>query len=239
MSTALSLRYMSDDWGVRSDTAQLHLRWSSSGRDWYVEPTFRWYRQTAADFYTPFILNSDKPAIVHESSDSRLGAFHALTYGLKYARKLPGLGSRDESEFSVRAEYYQQTFDERMAVPASACKGSTCIRVSRPSWCKSGGGSRSTDDSGTWRGSGTMQRTPNASVFEVHERAVAVCSQSALPPWQVHASCSCHGRPRPRQWSSGAWSRKRHGASKGNSAAIATTASLPGSTRIAIRRNPQ
>jgi hypothetical protein len=30
-----------------------------------------------------------------------------------------GLASRDESEASVRAEYYQQTFDERMAVPAS------------------------------------------------------------------------------------------------------------------------
>jgi hypothetical protein len=119
LSTALSLRHMSDNWGVRSDTAQVHLRWTSSGRDWYVEPTFRWYRQTAADFYTPFILNSAEPAIVHESSDFRLGAFHALTYGLKYARKLPGLGSRDESEFSVRAEYYQQTVDERMAVPAS------------------------------------------------------------------------------------------------------------------------
>jgi hypothetical protein len=97
--------------------AQLHLRWS--GGDWYIEPTFRWYRQTAANLYTPFILNSVEPAIVHESSDFRRGALHALTYGLKYARKLPGLGSRDESEFSVRTEYYQQTFNERMAVPAA------------------------------------------------------------------------------------------------------------------------
>ena len=52
VSTALSLRYMSDDWGVRSDTAQLHLRWTFSNRDRYIEPTIRWYRQTAADFYT-------------------------------------------------------------------------------------------------------------------------------------------------------------------------------------------
>jgi hypothetical protein len=118
VSTALSLRYMSDDWGVRSDTAQLHVRWSLSGRDRYIEPTVRWYRQTAADFYTPFILNTEKPTTAYESSDSRLGAFHALTYGVKYAQKLPGLGGRAESEFSIRAEYYQQTFDERMAVPA-------------------------------------------------------------------------------------------------------------------------
>jgi uncharacterized protein DUF3570 len=119
VSTALSLRYMSDNWGVRSDTAQLRLHWSLFNRDRYIEPTFRWYRQTAADFYTPFILNSAAPTTGYESSDSRLGAFRALTYGLKYALKLPGLGSRDESEISVRAEYYQQNFDERTATPAA------------------------------------------------------------------------------------------------------------------------
>ena len=117
ISTALSLRYMSDDWGVRSDTAQLHLRWTLSNRDRYIEPTIRWYRQTAADFYTPFILTTGKPITGYESSDSRLGAFHALTYGVKFAKKLPGLGSRPESEISVRAEYYQQTFDERVPTP--------------------------------------------------------------------------------------------------------------------------
>lgn len=119
LSTALSMRYMSDDWGVRSDTAQLHLRWSWSNREQYIEPTFRWYRQTAANFYTPFLLDSAAPSTGFESADSRLGAFRALTYGVKYAHKLPGLGSRAESEFSVRAEYYQQTFNEQAAVPAS------------------------------------------------------------------------------------------------------------------------
>jgi len=118
LSTALSLRYMSDDWRIRSDTAQLHLRWSLSNRDRYIEPTVRWYRQTAADFYTPFALATDKPTTGYESADSRLGAFRALTYGVKYAQKLPGFGGRAESEFSIRAEYYQETFDERVPVPA-------------------------------------------------------------------------------------------------------------------------
>ena len=72
-----------DDWGIRSDTAQLHLRWSFSDRERHVEPTIRWYRQTATEFYTPWILGTDKPASSYESSDSRLAAFHALTYGLK------------------------------------------------------------------------------------------------------------------------------------------------------------
>jgi Protein of unknown function (DUF3570)/Omp85 superfamily domain len=117
LSAALSLRYMSDDWGVRSDTAQVHFRWTLSNRDRYIEPTVRWYRQTAADFYMPFIMDTERPTTGYESSDARLGAFHALTYGVKYAQKLPGLGSRPESEISIRAEYYQQTFDERAPVP--------------------------------------------------------------------------------------------------------------------------
>jgi Protein of unknown function (DUF3570) len=102
---------------VRSDTAQLRLHWSWSDRTRYVEPTFRWYRQSEANFYTPFILGSGPPAAEFESSDSRLGAFHALTYGVKYAQKLGGIAGRAESQISIRAEYYQQTFEERIAVP--------------------------------------------------------------------------------------------------------------------------
>jgi hypothetical protein len=115
VSSAVALRYMSDDWGVRSDTAQLHVRWMLSDRERYIEPTVRWYRQTAAQFYTPFILNTEAASTGYESSDSRLGPFHAFTYGVKYAQKLPGLGDRPESEISIRAEYYQQSFKERAA----------------------------------------------------------------------------------------------------------------------------
>ena len=118
LSSAVSLRYMSDDWAVRSDTAQLHVRWSWSNREQYIEPTFRWYRQTAANFYVPFILDSAKQSTGFESADSRLSAFRAMTYGVKYAHKLPGVGGRAESEFSVRAEYYQETFNEQVPVPA-------------------------------------------------------------------------------------------------------------------------
>lgn len=119
ISTALSLRYMSDDWGVRSDTAQLHLRWTMANRDRYIEPTIRWYRQTAADFYTPYLMGGDKPMTGYESSDSRLGPFHALTFGLKYAQKLAGIAGRSNSEFSVRAEFYKQTFDESAPTPGA------------------------------------------------------------------------------------------------------------------------
>lgn len=109
-SAALSLRYMSDDWQIRSDTAQLRVHWPIAGDQRYVEPSVRWYRQTAAGFYTPWILDTVRQDGAYESSDSRLGAFHALTYGLKYAERVAQLGPFNNSEFNVRLQYYQQTY---------------------------------------------------------------------------------------------------------------------------------
>lgn len=117
-SAALSLRYMADDWAVRSDTAELHLRWTFANRSQYIEPTLRWYRQSAAFFYTPW-LSSAEQMPQYQSSDERLGAFHALTYGLKYAHKVSAdRPDRPGSELSVRFEYYQQTFNQP-TVPAA------------------------------------------------------------------------------------------------------------------------
>jgi hypothetical protein len=115
-SAALSLRYMSDDWGIHSATAQLHLRWWTSDRGQYWEPTVRWYRQTAADFYTPWINGATIRSVGFASADERLGAFHALTYGLKYAVKW---GDQTGSEMSFRLEYYQQLVDNRAPAPSA------------------------------------------------------------------------------------------------------------------------
>jgi hypothetical protein len=108
LSAALSLRYMQDNWQIRSSTVEFRPRWSLSDPSQYIEPTFRWYHQTAAYFYTPW-LSSSAPVPEFQSSDERLGAFHALTYGVKYAHKIAEQNS-SPSELSVRLEYYQQTF---------------------------------------------------------------------------------------------------------------------------------
>jgi Protein of unknown function (DUF3570) len=117
MSAGLSLRYMKDDWQIHSDTAQVHLHWSFANRERYLEPTVRWYRQTAAAFYTPWLTTEEKPSIGNQGSDSRLGAFHAFTYGVKYAHKLSAAAGLQGSEISVRLEYYQQVQDHRLAAP--------------------------------------------------------------------------------------------------------------------------
>ncbi len=116
VSAGLALRYMKDDWGIHSDTAQAHVHFSFADRQQYLEPSIRWYRQSAADFYTPW-LTEVQPATGFQASDSRLGAFHAFTYGVKYAYKLSSDAGLGGSEFSVRFEYYQQIQDHRLAAP--------------------------------------------------------------------------------------------------------------------------
>jgi len=118
-AAALSLRYMTDDWGIRSDTANLSVRWSNSSRTQYLEPSVRWYQQTAADFYMPWIDSAAVQSIDNASADSRLGAFHAFTYGVKYALKRPDESGNSGSEFSVRLEYYQQFVDNKAPGPGS------------------------------------------------------------------------------------------------------------------------
>ena len=114
-SASLSLRYMSDDWHVHSDTAQLRLRWWNNEHNRFIEPTVRWYRQTAADFYSPW-LDSSATQYVNVSADERLGAFHALTFGLKYAIKTQG---ESDSEFSLRLQYYEQIADHTLPGPGA------------------------------------------------------------------------------------------------------------------------
>jgi hypothetical protein len=97
----LSLRAYKDDWGVKSLTADMRYHYVL-GTNMYIEPHLRYYRQNAADFFHYF-LTSDSAAPQYASADTRLGKFHALTYGVKF-----GMSLDDNTDWSVRVEYYDQ-----------------------------------------------------------------------------------------------------------------------------------
>lgn len=99
-SMALNLRYMTDDWGVRSETAEARYRWNINEHS-YLEPHLRYYTQTAADFYRT-VLFAGEPLPAFASADYRLGDLDAYTVGAKYGHLT------DRGEFTVRLEYYQQ-----------------------------------------------------------------------------------------------------------------------------------
>jgi len=101
----LSARHGKDSWGIKSDTVDARWRFNLSDDEGalYLEPHARWYRQSAADFYSLY-LDGGSALPAHYSADQRLAAFTGKTLGLKL-----GVPVGDTSEFSVRLESYQQT----------------------------------------------------------------------------------------------------------------------------------
>ena len=125
-SSALNLgyRYMTDDWGVDSHTYDVSYHWGITDNV-YLEPSYRYYQQSAADFYVPF-LNAGSEVILSgsdissqvafASADPRLGAFGATTLGLKL-----GLALGADQDIGLKFETYEQADrNQRKATPAGS-----------------------------------------------------------------------------------------------------------------------
>jgi hypothetical protein len=100
----LSYRFMRDDWGVRSHTGEARYR-AHVGARRYIEPQYRFYRQSATDFYVSF-LRDDTPFPEFASGDLRLGAFDAHTVAVK-----GGITINPGNELNLRIGYYLQIGD--------------------------------------------------------------------------------------------------------------------------------
>lgn len=98
----VSLRFSDDDWGVQSTTLETRYRWLFDNGS-YIEPHFRFYQQSEADFYTPFLLDGEALP-EYASADYRIGNLDTYTFGIKYGKKLDS-----GREYGVRLEYYSQT----------------------------------------------------------------------------------------------------------------------------------
>ena len=102
----LSYRYMWDSWRIRSHTAELKYAWSFVGGS--LEPSIRYYSQSSAEFYAPY-LQYVEYLPKNASADSRLGAFDAFSAGVKYTFTLDR-----KSDLGVKVEYYQQKGQDTM-----------------------------------------------------------------------------------------------------------------------------
>ncbi|MEJ2046116.1 MAG: DUF3570 domain-containing protein [Reinekea sp.] len=117
---SLSYRHMTDDWGIRSHTGDVSYHFQPT-EHFYLQPHYRYYRQTAADFYQPFLNSGDEVSVTsnsvdvaldYASSDARLAAFSADSYGITV-----GFPFGKDVEILVSAEHYQQhDLNERKAV---------------------------------------------------------------------------------------------------------------------------
>jgi hypothetical protein len=100
-TVAVSARLTRDSWGSVSRTADIRYRFEL-GDGKFIEPHYRWYHQTRADFYRLYALQGD-PYLSDVSADPRLGEFTAQTIGLKY-----GVILDKDVELGLRAERYAQ-----------------------------------------------------------------------------------------------------------------------------------
>ncbi len=113
----LSYRYYHDSWGIAAHTFALEYVQPVKG-GWTFIPSFRYYTQTAADFYIPFdpaMPDYPIPDPMPEfmSFDQRLSAFGAITLGIKVEKEI----ARDWL-LDIKFDYYMQ----------------------RAEWCMTGGG---------------------------------------------------------------------------------------------------
>lgn len=116
-----SYRYTTDDWGVDTHTADVRVRYELARNRYYIEPHVRYYTQTAADFYAPYVLQSR--AVQYASADSRLGAFKGMTLGAKF-----GWNLGKNQEVNLRVERYTQTASH----PSTLSTGSLAGQVLQP-----------------------------------------------------------------------------------------------------------
>ena len=99
----LAYRYGWDDWGVNSHTYDVRYR-LEFGNGHYLQPHYRHYTQSAADFYRQTLIDGEETTLDYASADSRLGELTTETLGLKY-----GIVFDQDAEINFRVEYMHQT----------------------------------------------------------------------------------------------------------------------------------
>ena len=99
----LAYRHGWDDWGVTSNTYDVRYRWEL-GNGHYLQPHYRLYNQSAADFYRQALFDGELATLKYASADSRLGELTTKTIGLKY-----GVAFKGGGEINFRVESMEQT----------------------------------------------------------------------------------------------------------------------------------
>ncbi len=104
MITEAEYRYFWDDWGIKSHTASISLKFDVNHVGAF-EPHVRAYRQGRASFSKPFLIQG-QPLPDYVSADSRLAKFDAINTGLAYT-----VPTSQQSQLTLAIEWYLQRGD--------------------------------------------------------------------------------------------------------------------------------
>ncbi len=123
-SLEASYRLYNDSYGITANT--FGLTWFQNlGKHWVVAPSFRYYEQSAADFYAP--LFTGKPEFY--SADYRLAKLSSMTYGLKVIWK-----KSDSFQASLGYDRYEMSGRDGGATPAEAFPSANIITAGIKIW---------------------------------------------------------------------------------------------------------
>ena len=113
----MSYRYYWDDWDIVSNTLDFRLKFRYEN-GFFVEPHFRLYDQTAADFYL-FSIPQEEYGLTgfpeYASADYRLDKFTGRTFGINFGKTFPGQGKLRVRIEQIKWEYDNSLFDENNA----------------------------------------------------------------------------------------------------------------------------
>ena len=112
-----SYRFYLDDWGISSHTFEIRHRKPVNNIS-YIEPHFRLYQQTAADFFMHSIVDDGiTPVVLPEfaSADYRLDQATGMTIGLEYGQTMGAGNFRVRGEY-INWQYKDAEYDETQAI---------------------------------------------------------------------------------------------------------------------------
>ena len=123
-SLEASYRFYNDSYGITANT--LGLTWYQNiGKRWVIAPSFRYYEQSAADFYAPQF--EGKPEFY--SADYRLSKLSSVTYGLKVVWK-----KSDRIQMSLGYDRYEMSGRDGGATPAEAFPSANIVTAGIKIW---------------------------------------------------------------------------------------------------------
>lgn len=104
-SIQLGYSYYSDDWDIQAHTAEVRYFWNLGENSWRLEPSYRFYTQSAAEFFA-FEFDSVQ---LYQSSDPDLGQLDGHSIGLISSIKRASWFTDQQANYDIGINYYQRS----------------------------------------------------------------------------------------------------------------------------------
>jgi hypothetical protein len=101
-------RFFTDTWGIDANTVRLGYT-HPVGKQWILEAGYRWYEQSAADFYADLFPRQDAQNFLARDKELSTFTSHMFSVGATY--ELPSFGWSPVQRSTVNLFYDRMLFD--------------------------------------------------------------------------------------------------------------------------------